>query len=62
MKKAKEYLTTANHDANIDQSITITDGYLPSFVIRNNVQYRQDTVTVAFEKAAGTTEIDPDDY
>ncbi|PHJ54491.1 hypothetical protein VF14_35185 [Nostoc linckia z18] len=60
--RAKNYLTTANHDANIDQSVTITDGYIPSFVIRNDVQYRQDTVTVAFEKLAGSTTIDPDDY
>ncbi|MEH2287163.1 hypothetical protein [Nostoc sp.] len=60
--QAQNTLTTVNYDANIDQSITITPGFIPTFVIRNNNQYRQDTVTVAFEKAAGIATIDPDDY
>jgi hypothetical protein len=60
--KAKAYLTTTNQENNIDQSVTITDGFIPSFVIRDNAQYRQDTLTVAMDKPAGSATIDPDDY
>ncbi|MBC6436212.1 hypothetical protein FM036_45615 [Nostoc sp. HG1] len=60
--KAKQTLTTANHDANINQSITITDGFIPSFVLRGEAKYTQDTLTVTLEKAAGSTVINPNDY
>ncbi|WP_392533762.1 hypothetical protein [Nostoc sp. C117] len=59
---AKSYLTTANQDANADQSVTISDGFVPSFTIRNNVTYRQDDLTVSLQKAAGSTALDADDY
>lgn len=59
---AKSYLTATNQESNADQSITIADGFIPSFVIRGEQQYRQDTFTVAMDKAAGSTTIDPDDY
>ena len=60
--KAKATLTTANQETNIEQSITINDGFVPSFVIRNNNQYRQDDITVSLQKPAGSIAIDPDDY
>ncbi|ACC80338.1 hypothetical protein [Nostoc punctiforme] len=61
---AKENLTPENHDINLDQSVTITNGVIPSFVARgtSQIQYRQDTFTVAVEKPEGLIVIDPDDY
>ncbi|MEH1849283.1 MAG: hypothetical protein V7L25_31015 [Nostoc sp.] len=60
--KAKEYLTPDNHDANLDQSLIITDGYLPTIVLRGTAKYSQDTFTIALEKPLGNTAINPNDY
>ncbi|MGF1934539.1 MAG: hypothetical protein RM347_009065 [Nostoc sp. ChiQUE02] len=60
--KAKDYLTATALESNADQNISIADGYVPSFIIRNNVTYRQDDITVSMQKSAGSTTIDPDDY
>jgi hypothetical protein len=60
--KAQQQLTQANQDSNVDQSVVISPGFLPTFVNRNNENYRQDTLTVAMDKPAGSTAIDPDDY
>ncbi|WP_445632354.1 hypothetical protein [Nostoc sp. DSM 114161] len=59
---AKNYLSSANFDANTDQSVSISDGYLPSFAIRGENKYRQDDITVSLYKAAGSITIDADDY
>ena len=62
--KAKEYLTTVNYDANIDQSITVVtpDFNAQSLVTRNNTQYRQYTQTVNLYKVDSSSAIDPDDF
>ncbi len=60
--KAKTQLTDANQALNIEQSLTINDGFIPTYVIRNEQRYQQDTFTVAMDKPAGNTTIDPDDY
>lgn len=60
--KAKSFLTTTNQESNPEQSITIADGYAPSFAVRNNTTYRQDDITISLQKSAGDTTIDPDDY
>ncbi|MCM0593456.1 MAG: hypothetical protein KA716_25970 [Gloeotrichia echinulata DEX184] len=60
---AQTYLTQANFDANIDQSIVIAGGYT-SNVVRgtNNTQYRTDQLTISLSKIDTQTTIDPDDY
>lgn len=60
---AKSYLTQANFDANIDQSLILTDGY-SSFTTRgtNNTAYRQDQMTLSLAKVDNTSTIDPDNY
>lgn len=62
--KAKEYLTAANYDSNIDQSVTIVtpDFNAQSLITRNNQQYRQFTQTVNLYKVDTSSTIDPDDY
>lgn len=62
--KAKAYLTTANYDANIDQSVVIeTPGFnAQSLVTRNNTQYRQYSETVNLYKVDSSGAIDPDDF
>ena len=60
--RAKTQLTPANQETNSEQSITIADGYTPSYAIRNSIQYRQDDITVSLQKPAGSLAIDPDDY
>jgi hypothetical protein len=62
--KAKEYLTTINYDANIDQSITVVtpDFNAQSLVTRNNTQYRQYSETVNLYKVDSSSAIDPDDF
>ncbi|MFN6515698.1 MAG: hypothetical protein RMY29_014550 [Nostoc sp. CreGUA01] len=61
--KAQQYLTQANFDANIDQSIIVDKGF-SSFVFRgiNNDQYRTDQITVSLAKLDTNNTIDPDDY
>lgn len=60
--RAQQQLTQTNQDANVEQNVVISNGFLPSFVSRNNTTYRQDTLTVAMDKLAGSSTIDPDDY
>jgi hypothetical protein len=60
--KAKVNLTADNQALNPDQSITIADGFVPSYTVRNAIQYRQDDITLSLQKPAGSLAIDPDDY
>jgi hypothetical protein len=60
--KAKSYLTSDNQTSNADQSITIADGFVPSYTVRDSIQYRQDDITVSLQKPAGSLALDPDDY
>lgn len=64
MLKAKTHLTTANYEANTDQSIVIeTPGFnAQSLVTRNNTQYRQYSETVNLYKVDSSSAIDPDDF
>ncbi|WP_414546514.1 hypothetical protein [Nostoc sp. CCY0012] len=61
--KAQTYLTQANFDANLDQSIYIESGF-SSFTTRgvNNDSYRVDPVTITFVKPDSNSTLDPDDY
>ncbi|HYX19067.1 MAG TPA: hypothetical protein VE944_32895 [Nostoc sp.] len=61
--KAQAGLSQANFDANIDQSIYLTDGF-PGFTTRgtNNTSYRVDQLTVNLAKIDTSSVIDPDDY
>ena len=63
VKNAESYLTQTNFDANIDQSLIITDGF-SSFNTRgtNNTSYRQDQKTISLSKLDIGSAIDPDDY
>ncbi|MEH1838128.1 MAG: hypothetical protein V7L20_05070 [Nostoc sp.] len=63
VKNAESYLTQANFDANIDQSLIVVDGY-SSFTTRgtNNTAYRQDQKTISLAKIDVGSTIDPDDY
>ncbi|MDZ8095941.1 MAG: hypothetical protein RMZ42_28980 [Nostoc sp. DedQUE05] len=60
---AKSYLTQPNFDANIDQSLIVTDGF-SSFTTRgtNNTPYRQDQLTLSLAKIDTNSTIDPDNY
>ncbi|MEH1857491.1 MAG: hypothetical protein V7L21_05715 [Nostoc sp.] len=60
---AKTYLTQANFDANIDQSLIIANGY-SSFTTRgtNNDSYRQDQLTLTLAKIDIGATLDPDSY
>lgn len=58
---AKNYLTEANFDSNIDQSIYIEDG-LSSFITRNDTAYRSDQMTINLTKVDTSSTINPDDY
>ncbi len=62
--KAKSFLTTANYDLNIDQSVTVVtpDFNAQSLVTRNNIQYRQYSETVNLYKVDSSSAIDPDDF
>jgi hypothetical protein len=59
--KAMGTLTTANQDANPDQSITFEAG-LSSFTRRNDVDYRRDQITMNLEKPDADAVINPNDY
>jgi hypothetical protein len=60
---AQAYLTETNFNANVDQSISITNGFT-SITVRgdNNAQYRSDSMTITFSKVDSQSAIDPDDY
>ncbi|MEH2128307.1 hypothetical protein [Nostoc sp.] len=60
---AKSYLTQTNFDANIDQSLIVTDGF-SSFTTRgtDNTAYRQDQLTLSLAKVDTSSTIDPDNY
>lgn len=63
--KAKGYLTPANFDINLDQSIVIETGF-DAIIQRidangNTISYRQNQLTLSLSKLDGDS-IDPDDY
>lgn len=60
---AKSYLTEANFESNLDQSIYLEDG-LPNFLNRgeNSDRYRTDQLTINLAKIDTDTGINPDDY
>lgn len=63
--KAKDYLTQANYDLNLDQSITIAPGF-NAIVQRDDgngslVEYRQNQFNVSLHKLDSDS-LDPDDY
>lgn len=60
--KAKESLSEANRDINVDQSIAVDVATTPSYTTRNNAVYSRDTITVELDRAAGNLTIDPDNY
>ncbi|MBW4479687.1 MAG: hypothetical protein KME54_23280 [Tolypothrix brevis GSE-NOS-MK-07-07A] len=58
---AQVSLTEVAYNANLDQSIIISD--TPDLLVtRNNVLYRQATKTVEFYKPDDSGNFDPDDY
>lgn len=61
--KAKSYLTQANFDSNIDQSIYVATGF-SGFTNRgtDQTQYRTDQLTVTLAKIDQQSSFDPDDY
>jgi hypothetical protein len=59
--KAMTYLSPTNQETNPDIQITIDPSY-PSIVYRNDLNYRQNTYTVALQKPDTGFTIDPDDY
>ncbi|MEI1375984.1 hypothetical protein PQG02_06940 [Nostoc sp. UHCC 0926] len=63
LKNAESYLTQTNFDANIDQSLIVTDGY-SSFTTRgtDNTSYRQDQKTISLAKIDNGSTINPSDY
>ncbi len=61
--KAKEALTETARDANIDQSVALTDGFSPSIATRNNAVYLRNTISIEVDKLLNNADvIDPDDY
>ncbi|WP_335017636.1 hypothetical protein [Nostoc sp.] len=63
VKNAESYLTQANFDVNIDQSLVIADGF-SSFTTRgtDNTAYRQDQKTISLAKIDTASTINPGDY
>ncbi|MEH2263819.1 hypothetical protein [Nostoc sp.] len=63
VKNAESYLTQANFDTNIDQSLIVSDGF-SSFTTRgtNNDSYRQDQKTISLAKLDTGSTINPGDY
>lgn len=61
---AKNQLSTANQELNVEQSITLSeqDFDFQTLVTRNNQTYRQSTYTVRLQRLDTTATIDPDDY
>lgn len=60
---AKNYLSEANFENNLDQSIYIEEG-LPSFLNRgdDSDRYRTDQLTINLAKIDNDSGINPDDY
>ncbi|MEH2307004.1 hypothetical protein [Nostoc sp.] len=60
---AKSYLSQTNFDANIDQSLVISEGF-SSFTNRgtDNTRYRTDQLTLSLAKVDTAATIDPDNY
>lgn len=54
-------LTATNQENNPEQGLTIETGF-PTYVSRNDQQYRQDSKTINIQKLDTTTDVDPDDY
>ncbi|MEH2139082.1 hypothetical protein [Nostoc sp.] len=63
VKNAESYLTQTNFDANIDQSLIVSDGF-SSFTTRgsDNTAYRQDQKTISLAKVDVGSTINPGDY
>jgi len=55
-------LSQSNQESNPNQQITVINSNSPSFVFRNDNNYKQITYTVSFEKLDSTSELDPNDY
>ncbi|MEH2136849.1 hypothetical protein [Nostoc sp.] len=63
IKNAESYLTQTNFDANIDQSLIVSDGF-SSFTTRgsDNTAYRQDQKTISLAKVDIGSTVNPGDY
>ena len=61
VKLASNYLTETNFDSDIDQSITIVPNE-DTLITRNNVRYRQASMTVEFSKPDQASVFSPMDY
>lgn len=61
---AKNYLTTANQENNVDQSVVVVNSSFNflSFQTRNNQQYRQFSYEVNLQDIYSGTSPDPDNY
>jgi hypothetical protein len=61
--KWKSYLNQTNFDANIDQSLVVSDGF-SSLTTRGteNTPYRTDQIILNLSKIDTGSTIDPDDY
>lgn len=59
--KAQEYLTTTNQGTNADIQITIENSF-ESLTTRNNVNYRQKSLTINLQKADTGTTYRADDF
>lgn len=58
---AESYLTQANFDANVDQSLIITDDF-SSFTNRGSTRYRQDQKTISLVRIDSGSTLNPGDY
>lgn len=59
--KTKANLTTTAREGDIDRRVAIESGF-SQILTRNNTPYRQDSVTISFQKPDTASAIDPDDY
>lgn len=63
LQKVQATLTSANFDANIDQSIIVTDSFVGSTSRGTpSVTYKQFTKSITLHKIDNDTVINPDDY
>lgn len=59
--KAMAYLNPTLQDTDNDVQVTIESSF-PSFVYKNNQNYRQSSYTISLQKLDTATTVDPDDY
>lgn len=59
--KAQDYLTSSNQETNADIQITIENSF-ESLVTRNNINYRQKSLTVNMQKTDTGTVYKADDF